>query len=277
MVRTRWTDAALLLAGHGLATNPDGALSVLNHAETLRARGLFADVRAGFLRQEPELAAVLAQFDSPRVYVVPLLASKGHIADKVMAGRLNLSGPTPRRIVSGRGQELLFCDPVGTHPDIPALLGKQIAGLCRKHDLSPGTTDVVLVGHGTPRNPKSSERTQEVAGILAEQGIAARVHALFLEQDPLIDVWRDRVKADNVIVAPFLIANWYHGSEDLPGRIGLDPQADALKRLARESGSAGPYEVAGRRLWYLSPLGNEPEIADLVLAMVEDFDAAESA
>lgn len=266
MGRANWKDAALLLAGHGLASQPDGALSTLQHAKSLRARSLFADVRAGFLRQEPELATTLAQLIQPRVYVVPMLASKGYIAD-VMARRLNLTGPVTRHIAAGREQELCFCEPVGLHPDIPALLGKRIAALCRQQKLAPEATDVILVGHGTPRSPRSSERTREVADMLARTGVAGRVQALFLEEEPLIDGWKDHTTAETVIVAPFLIANWYHGSEDLPGRIGVDPRA----------GEAAPSLVDGRRLWYMNPLGEEPEIADLAVAMVEKFDAERAA
>lgn len=276
MVEVAWAEAGLLLAGHGVAAHADGALPTLGHADSLRARGLFADVRAGFLRQEPDLAATLARLPQPRVYVVPLLVSRGHIADVVMAGRLNLSGSVTRRPAAGGEQAICFCDPVGTHPGVAALLGRRIADLCRDQGLAPADTEVLLVGHGTPRNPRSSERTREVATVLAETGIAAGVHALFLEEAPRIDGWTGLVRADNVVIAPFLMANWYHGSQDLPGRIGLDPRVPAVKRLAVDSGWAGPYAVAGRRLWYLSPLGNQPEIADLALAMVEAFDAQES-
>lgn len=262
MAEPAWPQAALLLAGHGLAARPEGALSTLRHAEAIRARGLFADVRAGFLRQEPELAAALNQLNQPRVYVVPMLVSRGYIAD-AMAKHLNLSGPVTRRGAAGHEQELCFCDPVGTHPEIPALLGKRIAALCRQQNLAPEATDVIVVGHGTPRRSSSSERTREVADLLAGTGVAARVHAMFLEEEPLIDGWKGQATADNVIVAPLLIANWYHGSEDLPGRIGVDPRA----------GGAAPSVVDGRRLWYMTPLGEEPEIADLALAMVGKFDA----
>lgn len=277
MAREDWSEAALLLAGHGVADHADGALPTLGHADSLKARRLFADVRAGFLRQQPDLAATLAQITRPRVYVVPLLVSRGHIADVVMAGRLGLTGPVTRRPGPAGEQEIRFCDPVGTHPGIPALLGRRVADLCRDRGLSPGEIEVVLVGHGTPRNPRSAERTREVAGGLKQAGAAARVHALFLEEEPLIDGWAGRVQSADVVVVPFLMANWYHGSQDLPGRVGLDPRDGALKRLAVEAGWAGPYAVAGRRLWYLSPLGNQPEIADLALAMVEAFDAGRAA
>jgi len=278
MAEAGWPDAALLLAGHGLAARPEGALPALRHAETLRGRRLFADVRAGFLRQEPELAATLAELTQPRVYIVPLLASRGYIADVVMAGRLNLTGPVTRRpAAAGREQELCLCEPVGSHPDIPALLGRRIAALCRERNLGPGETEMILVGHGTSRNPRSSERTREVADILAKTGIARRVHALFLDEEPRVDGWPERVRADTVVVAPFLMAGWYHGAEDLPGRLGLDPRAGALERLASTPGWAGPFAVAGRRLWYASPLGDDPEIADLAVAMVRDFDARQFA
>ncbi|WP_316977323.1 CbiX/SirB N-terminal domain-containing protein [Shumkonia mesophila] len=263
MAEPTWPQAALLLAGHGLAARPEGALSTLRHAEALRARGLFADVRAGFLRQEPELAATLAELTQPRVYVVPMLASKGYIADVVMARRLNLEGPVTWRPAAGGGQELCFCEPVGAHPRIPALLGERVAALCRRQKLAPAATEVILVGHGTPRHPSSSERTREVADMIAKTGIAARVRAMFLDEEPRIDGWKEQSQAGNVIVAPFLIANWYHGSQDLPGRLGLLTQA----------GEAAPSLIDGRRLWYMSPLGEEPEIADLALAMVEKFDA----
>jgi len=252
MARTDWAEAALLLAGHGLADHPDGALATKRHADSLRARGLFADVRVGFLRQEPELAATLAALTQPRVYVVPMLASKGYIADVVMAGRLNLAGPATWRIAGGREQEVCFCDPVGTHPDIPALLGRLIIAECHRRELAPEATDVILVGHGTPRNPRSSSRTREVADALSKSGVAGRVQAMFLDEDPLIDGWKDSTTAGNVIVAPFLFGNWYHASEDLPRRIGPP--------------------VAERQIWYLKPLGEEPEIADLALAMVEKFE-----
>jgi len=276
MPEGRRDDTALLLAGHGLATHPDGAVPVFRHAETLRNLGRFADVRAGFLRQEPELSETLAELTQPRVYVVPMLASKGYISDTAMAGRLELSGPVTRRTIDGRDREIRFCDPVGTHPDIPVLLARRIENLCRGERLAPEATEIVLAGHGTPRTPESAARTRDVAARLTQAAgnIAAGVHAFLLEEDPLIDVWAEQTRAPNIVVAPFLMANWYHGSEDLPGRIGLDPDDEDLKRLVHESGIAGPYPVDGRRVWYLSPLGHEPEIAGLALAMVETFDEA---
>ncbi len=262
MADRAWPQAALLLAGHGLAARPEGALPTLRHAETLRARGLFADVRAGFLRQEPELAATLAELTQPRVYVVPMLASRGYIADTVMAGRLNLSGPVTRRRGTGGEQELCFCDPIGLHPRIPALLVERIAALCRRHGLAPATTEVILVGHGTPRQPNSSDRAREVAAMIAASGIASRVQAMFLDEEPRIEHWKAQTRAENVVVAPFLIANWYHGSEDLPGRLGIEPGAP---------GGASSL-IGGQRLWSMGPLGEAAEIADLALAMVGKFD-----
>jgi sirohydrochlorin cobaltochelatase len=270
--KSHWPESALLLAGHGSASNPDGAIPLLRHADHLRRRGLFAAVETGFLRQEPEVAVTLESLNARRVFIVPVFASKGHIVDTVMAQALGLTGSVTERQRQGYDQTLCYCEPVGTHPDITRLIGAQVRSVRDDHSLAPDNTDVVLVGHGTHRNPNSAKRTQEVAATLAASGIAASVTPVFLEQEPNVDDWQKAVGADNVIVVPFLIAGGYHGSEDLPGRVGLDAADPALKALSLNVGAAGPYDVSGRKIWYCSPVGNDPGIPDIIVSRVAAFD-----
>ncbi|MCG8510263.1 MAG: hypothetical protein MI741_13625 [Rhodospirillales bacterium] len=272
-VDKRWRNCAVLLAGHGSASKPDGAIPLLDHAETVRARGIFADVQAGFLRQEPDLAEMLEGLDAPEIFIVPVLASRGYVVGSVIGRKLGLEGRITQRQKDGREQTLCYCEPVGTHRDIPGLIAGQVRTIQDEHRIAPAETDVLLVGHGTHRNPNSERRTREVADALSGTGIAASVIPVFLEQGPNVDDWPAYVSAGNVVVLPFLIASGYHGSEDLPGRVGLDVVDPTVRALTLGVGAAGPYEVSGRKLWYCSPIGNDPAIADIIVSLVEEFDA----
>ncbi|MBT3360115.1 MAG: hypothetical protein HN403_10870 [Rhodospirillales bacterium] len=230
--------AALLLAAHGSSSQPEGAITVLRHAETIRNRNLFAEVHAAFLRQPPELDKSLNQIKASEIYVVPLFASPGHMARTAVPRAL---GPDDR---------VRYCDALGTHASIPRIIGGQIERASEQAHLKAAETDVVLVGHGTDRDPASENQTRHVAARLNELGVAAKVHALFLEIEPLVDNWTDHVRGEHVIVVPFLIGSGHHALEDLPKRLG----------------------APGRRVIQCPPVGDEPEIAESIIGLVEDFD-----
>ena len=269
-----WAESGLLLVGHGSGTHPDGALVINRLIRALRAKNLFAEVEAGFLHQGPRVETIVEAFSAKRIYVVPVLASRGYMADTVIAGRLELDGPVTIRHVGDTERSLLFCDPLGAHGSVPAMLAERIAEVKARHELATGETEILLVGHGTPRNPESARRTREVAEFLEGLGAAGRVHAVFLDQPPKVDDWRDRVEAESILVVPFLMASWFHGARDLPERVGLDPLDAGIRSLLLDPGAAGPFVVGDRRFWYLSPFGNEPDLAETAVAVVRDFDAS---
>ncbi|MBC8159281.1 MAG: hypothetical protein H8E94_08120 [Alphaproteobacteria bacterium] len=227
------SDAALILAAHGTSTHPQGAAAVLRHAESIRSRNLFAEVHAAFIQQAPKLDSVLEHISAPEIYVVPMFASPGYMARTAV----------PRAL--GTDRRLRYCEPLGTHPSIPAIIAKQIDRMCAQAGLNAAETDVVLVGHGTTRDPASEKQTRHVADRLNELGVAAKVHALFLEVEPLVDTWKSHVGSANVIVVPFLIGGGYHAIDDLPKRI--------------------------ERAWHCPPLGDEPYLADVIIGLVEDI------
>ncbi len=271
-----WSDSGLLLAGHGSVSHPDGALVINRLVRTLRNRNLFAEVETGFLHQAPRLESLVETFSSPRVYVVPFLASHGHTADTVIAERLGLEGPVTSRRLGESERTLRLCEPVGTHASVPVLIGARIAELKEKHALATDKIEILLVGHGTRRNPESARRAEDVAATLRAMGAAARVRAVFLDQDPRVDDWRQMVEAPSVLVVPFLMSSWFHGAQDLPDRLGLDANEAGIRALLLDPGFAGPFPVENRNLWYVSPIGNEPALAETVLAIVREFDAGQS-
>ena len=54
-----FSDAALVLLGHGSTVNADSAAPTHQHAEELRRRGGFAQVVTGFWKEHPAFSGVL--------------------------------------------------------------------------------------------------------------------------------------------------------------------------------------------------------------------------
>ncbi len=275
-VTSSWAECGLLLVGHGSRSYPDGALVINRLIRALREKNLFAEVEAGFLHQGPRIETIVEAFSAKRIYVVPVLASRGYTADTVVTGRLELEGPVTMRQIGGTERTFILCDPLGTNSSVPATLAERIAEVKARHGLATGETEILLVGHGTRRNRESARRTREIAELLEGLGAARRVHAAFLDQAPKVDDWRDLVGARSILVVPFLMASWFHGARDLPERISLDPLDPAIRSLLLDPGAAGPFTVGDHRLWYLSPFGNEPGLAETAVAVIRDFDANHS-
>ena len=83
-----FSDAALVLAGHGSTLNAETAAPVYQHADELRRRGLFAQVLEAFWKQEPYLAQVMRGVFAPRVFVAPLFISDGYFTEEVIPREL---------------------------------------------------------------------------------------------------------------------------------------------------------------------------------------------
>ena len=268
-----WPDATLLLVGHGSRLNKASSRAARLVADDLKRRALFAEVRAAFLRDEPPLLSALQGIDTPVVHVVPYFACHGHMTAQVIPAELGLEGPvTDRMGAEGDSQHVVVCGPVGDHPRVPAIVAGRVRQVMADHRLVPERTRVVIVGHGTERDTESERRTQEIARALSVHGVEASAEAAFIEQEPLIDRWAERSPATDAIVVPYFMSLGYHVADDIPARLGLNPDDPGLARLGREWPAAGPYEVSGRRLWYTRAVGYEPEMADLVVETVAAMD-----
>src|SRR5580765_5337750 len=79
-----FSDAALVVLGHGSTKNAESSAPVYQHAAELRRRNLFAEVREAFWKQEPQVKNVLADIAEPRVFIVPLFISEGYFSSDVI-------------------------------------------------------------------------------------------------------------------------------------------------------------------------------------------------
>ncbi len=247
----------LLLVGHGSSKNPESGRTAVLHAEEIRARNLFAEVRVGYLKQDPKAGRVLCDFDATEITVVPFMACSGHIANTVLPNELK------------GNKNVTLTEPVGTHKDIAGILGRSIARVMDEHGLVPSETTVLLAGHGSSRGGWSALRTRELAAQIMALNPALDMTCAFLEEPPLIKDWSSLTAAGNIVAVPFLIAGGLHGSQDIPALLGLTPPPGP-KGLGGGVDAAGPYEILGRKIWYCRPLGYEPALTEIILERADE-------
>ena len=80
VLQENFSNAALVLLGHGSTKNADSSAPVFQHAAELRGRKIFAEVREAFWKQEPQVKNVLTEVTAPRVFIVPLFISEGYFS-----------------------------------------------------------------------------------------------------------------------------------------------------------------------------------------------------
>ena len=87
-VSENFSDAALVLIGHGSTLNADSAAPTYQHANDLRRRKSFAQVQEAFWKQEPYIWQVTRGLFTKRVFLVPLFISEGYFTEEVIPREL---------------------------------------------------------------------------------------------------------------------------------------------------------------------------------------------
>lgn len=274
---TNFSDAALVLAGHGSTVNADSAAPVWQHADELRRRSLFAQVQETFWKQEPYLAQVLRGVFAPRVFIVPLFISDGYFTEEVIPRELGFRGRDDAsfsRMQRRGGQTLHYCRPVGTHPGMTEVLLARARDIVEKFPFPraprPGETALFIAGHGTGNNENSRKAIEDQVGLIRAKNLYASVHAVFMEEEPRIGDCYKLAQSKNIVMVPFFISDGLHSHEDIPVLLG------APRDMVRERLKAGqptwrnPTEREGKRLWYTAAIGSEPLMAEVILERVRE-------
>lgn len=260
-------DSALLIVGHGSTQNPDSSPPSHLHADVIRARRVFGEVACAFWKEEPSLREADYLFDKREVYVVPNFISEGYFTTTVIPRELELSGPVTTR---SDGTVWKYCEPAGSHERMTELL------LRRAREVAPGVREseasLLIVGHGTGLNDNSAVAAKEQVKRLRERTQFAEVLATYMEEPPLISKWDELTTAPNVVVVPFFISDGLHSYQDIPVLLGLESEPTAAAS-ERDVFRQNPRELRGRRLYYASAIGTEPQFAEIILDQVAAFDA----
>jgi sirohydrochlorin cobaltochelatase len=246
------SSSALVLVGHGSGRYPDAARPVLALAESIRGRGLFAEVTAVFMKQDPPLAAALSLVSAPIVYVVPVFAGRGFYTGTLIPREIGLTGQVTQR----DGRRVLYTEPAGSHPRLPGLLACRADGMAQACGWKPEETSLLLIAHGSSRPGGAGETPKAIAAALAGMNHFAEVQLCFLEQDPFAHDWPKMIKGGRVVALPLLVAQGLHAGQDIPPLFGLAP------------GETGPVDSHGRQVALATGLGAEPELEDIILDLV---------
>jgi sirohydrochlorin cobaltochelatase len=226
-------DDLLVVVGHGTgSTQGDAPLHDLVLA--LSELGLFEEVRAALLNGRPSLADAVSGFANGAVHLLPFLMSGGVNFQRRLADAMTN--------VTWQQRPLLY-QPLGFNPAMAALLagfGKSTA-----IDLSwdVAACHLLLIGHGTLRDPTSAQAARLHQQRIAAQNIFARVDVAFLDQPPRLD----NVLADHINSrAPLLGIGLFAGA----GRHGGQDMTTAFAQVPR-------------RAHYCGAIGAHPELATL--------------
>ncbi len=263
-----FSDAALVVLGHGTTLNDQSAAPVLQHVAELRRRRIFREVHPAFWKQEPRVQEVLAQISAPRIFIAPLFISEGYFSTEIILRELGFHFPD-RLTIEMSGSRISYCHPVGSHTDMTGVILARAAGVVQQFPFprapKASETTLFIAGHGTERNKMSRQAIEHQAVLIRGLNLYPAVHPIFMEEDPRISDCYAIAQTKNLVVVPFFISDGLHVVEDIPVLLG-EPERIVKERLAASQPTwRNPTEKNGKLVWYSSSVGSEPLLADVIL------------
>ncbi len=236
----------LVLVGHGSHLNAKSSAPVFAHAARIRALGVFDEVRTAFWKEEPSLSRALDGCWAEDITIVPVFISGGYFTGQVIPREMRLAGPLTRR----DGQALRYTKAIGSHPALANVI------LQRASEAGgTGAETLAVLGHGTPRNPRSEQNVFDQAARVQAIGKFAKVTTVFLDQEPNMRDLPTLVPAGDIVVVPLFVADGWHVGETIPEDLALD----------------GPETMRdGRRIRYSGAVGTHPAVVDVILELANE-------
>jgi sirohydrochlorin cobaltochelatase len=116
-----FSNAALVVLGHGTTLNENSAAPVFQHATELRRRKIFGEVCEAFWKQEPQIKKVLAGISAPRIFIAPLFVSEGYFAADKIPKELGFDFPENLKLKT-ESSEIFYCKPIGSHDSMTKVI-----------------------------------------------------------------------------------------------------------------------------------------------------------
>jgi sirohydrochlorin cobaltochelatase len=268
-----YSDAALVLVGHGSTKNADSAAPVFQHAAELRRRNLFAAVHEAFWKQEPNVVKVLKALTAPRVFIVPVFISEGYFSGEVIPQALGFAPGISN--LKSQISNLYYTRPVGTHESMTNVLLARARDIVARYPFprapQPGEITLFLAGHGTEQNDNSRKSIEHQAALIGARNEYAGVHAVFMEEEPRIGECYALARTHNLVVVPFFISDGLHTQEDIPMLLGEPEPIVRLRLAGGQPAWRNPTERNGKLVWYAPAAGTEPHVADVILKRVREM------
>ncbi|HEX5220630.1 MAG TPA: CbiX/SirB N-terminal domain-containing protein [Verrucomicrobiae bacterium] len=263
-----FSDAVLVVLGHGTTQNPGSERPVFQHAAELRRRGIFRDVREAFWKQPPQVKDVLAGISAPRIFIVPLFISEGYFAGEVIPRELGFS------TINDQPSTVHYCKPVGTHPRMTEVILARAKEVVEQFPFPraprPKGITLFIAGHGTEKNEQSRQSIDRQVALIRAREIYADVQAVFLDEDPRIRDCYLLAQTRNLVVVPFFMSDGLHTVEDIPVLLG-EPERVVKERLAAGKPTwRNPSEKQGKLIWYSPAVGSALLLAEVILERVRE-------
>ena len=271
MTGDNFSDAVLVVMGHGTTLNAESALPVRQHAAELRRRRLFAEVREAYWKQEPQIKAVLEGITAPRIFIVPLFISEGYFSAQIIPRELGFDGQSVRQLPRGTRY---YCKAVGSHDLMTGVVLARAREVIDQFPFprapKPKDTTLFIAGHGTERNANSRKAIERQAELIRSRNLYADVHDIYMEETPRIADCYRLAQTKYLVVVPFFISDGLHAVEDIPVLLG-EPERIVTERLAAGQPTwRNPTEKHGKLVWYSPSVGTEPLLAEVILERVRE-------
>ncbi len=264
---------SLVLVGHGSHLNSESAAAVYRYAELIRSRGLFDEVVEGYWKEEPSLRQVLKTCTYTDVTIIPMFISEGYFTETVIPREMGLGhqGVVPREGVARSlgGRTVRYTLPYGVHPAMTEVILERAREVLP--DAGGDDTALIIIGHGTTRNENSNKVVHQNAELLRQRGIFSEVHALFLDEEPKVTGWREKVHAKRVVMVPFFASEGWHTLETIPEDLDLEGTVTVFSSQIEAGQAEGAPEGAGEQtVYYGKPVGTHPAVADVIVQLAEE-------
>ncbi len=278
MGKDDFSDAALVLVGHGSTVNADSSAPTYQHADELRRRGDFGQVIECFWKLEPGITGVMRGVFAPRVFVVPLFISEGYFTEQVIPRELGLcknDQPDFPRVQQVGAQKIHYCGPVGTHESMTEVILSRAREVVEKFPFpcapKPKGTTLFIAGHGTGNNENSRKAIERQVELIRARDVYADVHPVFMEEEPRIGDCYNMAATRNILMVPFFISDGLHSFEDIPEMLGEAKKVVHERLRSGQPTWRNPTEKKGKLVWYSRSIGNEPHIADVIMERVREI------
>lgn len=208
--------AALVVCSYG-----SGTCAAHDRLLALRRKSGASEAVAATLFGAPRIEEVVLTLRASPIIVVPLFMTKG-VTYRALQDRLSGLSCSDRIVLSPE---------LGSHPELAGRLAVHAGRELQKLGWRPQDTGLLLVGHGSRRNPASHRSTARLAAEIDRLELFADTSAAFLEEQPTIhEAVRANPMAQVLAIGCFAEAG-RHAIRDVPR---------SLRQSGRSTAYSGP-------------------------------------
>lgn len=218
----------LLLAAHGERGGNAGNAGLMRLADSLTARGIASEVGVGFIKGTPTVAASLRALAASNIVVYPVFASDGHFSRVRLPQLLDDAG-------GGDRVSHIFA-PLGLDPGLAAIVARRLAACARAEDLQMSQANVILMAHGSRRDPASRLAAKGLAERLVGSALFRSIGVALLEEPPSLQQATAGLPGPILVVGLFC-GDGMHGAEDVQRQIAQCGRTDVVF-----AGNVGEFE-----------------------------------